>query len=110
MTTADLAITSSGRTVYELTALRVPAIVIASNSREATHSFANQTGMIYLDLHNQLSNSTIQNTIIQMLEEPSFRKQIKSKLSHYNLRKGKKRVLDQINSYLSEQSSTSFVN
>lgn len=40
MKCADLAITSQGRTIFELAAMGVPAIVLSQNKREQTHLFA----------------------------------------------------------------------
>lgn len=40
MANADLAFTSQGRTVFELAAMGVPAIVLAQNEREQLHTFA----------------------------------------------------------------------
>ena len=40
MKRADLALTSQGRTVYELAALGIPAVVMAQNEREQLHIFA----------------------------------------------------------------------
>ena len=37
---ADLAITSQGRTIFELAAMGVPSIVLSQNKREQTHLFA----------------------------------------------------------------------
>ena len=48
---ADLAITSQGRTVFELASMGVPAVVLAQNEREAEHVFAGiQNGFINLGL------------------------------------------------------------
>ena len=51
---ADLAITSQGRTIYELASMGVPAVVMAQNPREAEHVFAGiQNGFINLGIGNE---------------------------------------------------------
>ncbi len=42
MEQCDLAITSNGRTVYELAHMNIPAVVIDQHERENTHHFANE--------------------------------------------------------------------
>jgi len=53
MADADLAISSNGRTVYELAHMNVPGIVIDQHSREGTHHFARpENGFVNLGLYN----------------------------------------------------------
>ncbi|MBP3819492.1 MAG: UDP-2,4-diacetamido-2,4,6-trideoxy-beta-L-altropyranose hydrolase, partial [Butyrivibrio sp.] len=40
MKNADLALTSQGRTIFELASMCVPAVVLSQNEREMTHTFA----------------------------------------------------------------------
>ena len=50
MADTDLAISSNGRTVYELAHMNVPGIVIDQHAREGTHHFAcPENGFINLD-------------------------------------------------------------
>ena len=51
MSRCDIAITSRGRTCYELAMMGIPAIAMAQNRREETHGFANhENGFNYLGL------------------------------------------------------------
>jgi len=53
MERVDLAVSSNGRTVYELAHMNVPGIVIDQHAREGTHRFANEeNGYIGLGLYN----------------------------------------------------------
>src|SRR5690606_23930986 len=48
---ADVAFTSAGRTLFELAAVRTPAIVLAQNERELMHTFASEAyGFVNLGL------------------------------------------------------------
>ena len=50
----QLAITSNGRTVYELAHMNIPSIVISQHDRECTHAFAREeNGVTPLDLYEE---------------------------------------------------------
>jgi spore coat polysaccharide biosynthesis predicted glycosyltransferase SpsG len=54
MEKVQLAITSNGRTVYELAHMNIPSIVISQHDRERTHAFARkENGVIPLDLYEE---------------------------------------------------------
>ena len=60
MKESDIAITAGGRTVYELTALHVPTMVICSSIRETTHNFANiENGIENLGHHQEFSDEVL---------------------------------------------------
>jgi spore coat polysaccharide biosynthesis predicted glycosyltransferase SpsG len=101
MNSADLAITSGGRTVYELLSLAVPTLVISQNLRETTHAFASsQNGVVNLGLHTELADETIRDMIKRLLTDSRLRKTMVKKMNKLDLRAGKKRVLDRINTLL----------
>jgi len=53
MSKCDVAISSNGRTVFELAHMNVPSIIISQHKRELTHSFSNKkNGFIPLGLYN----------------------------------------------------------
>ncbi|MCE7749197.1 MAG: hypothetical protein GPJ51_12440 [Candidatus Heimdallarchaeota archaeon] len=91
---ADLAITSNGRTVYEIAALGVPCIAIAQNERETQHPFSEEAhGVIYLGLLDEQTESKIKQTLEELL--PDYNKRLEMNKSHlrYDLRSGVKRIL-----------------
>ena len=52
MSSCDIAITSRGRTGYELALLGIPSIAMAQNQREEKHGFVcNENGFTYLGLN-----------------------------------------------------------
>lgn len=52
MEACDIAITSNGRTVYELCQMNVPSVVIAQNERETTHNFSTEdNGFLYQGIY-----------------------------------------------------------
>ena len=65
---ADLCICSAGRTTYELAHMRVPAMVLATHEREATHSFARpKYGFVFLGLMDKVTDKKILRAFCAML-------------------------------------------
>jgi spore coat polysaccharide biosynthesis predicted glycosyltransferase SpsG/CMP-N-acetylneuraminic acid synthetase len=101
MNIADLAITSAGRTVYELCSLEVPTMVISQNVRETKHTFASsENGFINLGLHSEINDKTIMDSLTMVLNDRDLRKVMIEKMNSYDLREGKKRVIEMINGFL----------
>lgn len=98
MSKCDIAITSRGRTGYELALLGIPTLAMAQNTREEKHGFVSQeNGFNYLGLNP--NNSVIKaNLDLYLSLEQSERQRIHKKLLEHDLRNGRKRVLGLINS------------
>lgn len=95
MKQADLAFTSQGRSVYELCCMHVPAIVIAQNEREQTHTFASMSnGFVNLGLGTCVSDHDIERTFRWIVEAPTIRKQMVELMSSKHLDKGINRVIN----------------
>ncbi|MCX5829758.1 MAG: hypothetical protein NTV58_17445 [Deltaproteobacteria bacterium] len=101
MIESDFAVTSAGRTVHELAALKVPTIVIAANVREQMHTFAIKAGMCFLGMHDDISDASIKNEVLSLITDSSKRKRIKDSLNKYDLTQGKKEVVGKILDILS---------
>ena len=94
---ADLAITSQGRTIFELACMGVPAVVLAQNSRELSHVFASfSNGFINLGLGSQQQDETIHSTIEWLINTPSVRKEMRELLLDKDFKQGQKNVLELI--------------
>jgi len=94
MSKMDLAITSQGRTVYELASMGVPSIVLAQNEREAEHVFAGiQNGFINLGLGSQTDAVTIISTIRWLITTPNVRKEMRKLQLAKDFSKGHERVI-----------------
>lgn len=64
MRKADIAVTSNGRTVYELAAMGVPGVTIAQNDRETSHLFSRYSeGFRYLGIANNVKKDDIAEAI-----------------------------------------------
>lgn len=66
---ADLAICSTGRTIYELAHMRVPAIAMATHAREASHTFARPSnGFAFAGIMTRVSDKALRNFFLALLE------------------------------------------
>ena len=94
MNQMDLAITSQGRTVYELASMGVPAIVLAQNEREARHVFAGiQNGFINLGVGTETDDETVISTIEWLISTPNVRKEMRKLQLLKDFSKGYERVI-----------------
>jgi len=97
MSKADLAITSQGRTIYELASMGVPAVCMAQNEREAEHVFAGiQNGFINLGLGERTDAITIIKTIQWLMDTPNVRREMRQLQLNKEFAKGQERVINLI--------------
>ena len=98
MSTCDIAISSRGRTAYELAVLGVPSIVVSENEREKNHAFAcNENGFTYIGMNpaDEIFESNIK-MYLGLSKENRMR--FHETLLSHNLRNGRKHVMGLINS------------
>ncbi|MCR5268126.1 MAG: UDP-2,4-diacetamido-2,4,6-trideoxy-beta-L-altropyranose hydrolase [Lachnospiraceae bacterium] len=94
MNKMDLAVTSQGRTVYELASMGVPSIVLAQNEREAEHVFAGiQNGFINLGIGSKQDALTIISTIRWLIATPKVREEMQKLQLTKDFSKGQDRVI-----------------
>ncbi len=94
MSKADLAVTSQGRTVFELASMGVPAVVLAQNEREAEHVFAGiQNGFINLGIGRDQDDSTIISTIKWLIMTPNVRSEMRRLQLMKDFSRGQERVI-----------------
>ena len=93
MYNVDLAISSQGRTMYELASMRVPTVIIAQNEREMQHGFGElSNGFLNLGLGEKVDETTILATLKWLIETSFVRKCMYEKMSSINLSNGIGRV------------------
>ena len=97
MSGCDIAVSSCGRTSFELAMLGIPTIAVSQNAREEKHSFVNNNnGFSYLGTNP--ANEIIEGTLkiyLQMSKE--LRQNYQKTLLSHDLRGGRKRVMSLIN-------------
>lgn len=98
MSSCDVALTSRGRTGYELALLGIPAIAMAQNQREEKHGFVcNENGFSYIGLNPD--DEVIESTLNMYLNlSQKSRKRFQDLLLKHDLKNGRKRVMSLINS------------
>lgn len=98
MSACDVAVTSRGRTGYELAILGVPSIAMAQNRREEKHGFVcNENGFTYLGL-NPPDEVIRSNLDMYLGLSREARRRFQDMLLSHDLRGGRKRVMALINS------------
>ena len=93
MRRADFAISSCGRTLYELAALTVPTIALAQNSLELKHTFASaENGFVFLGLGSQVRPEALEAAIGSLLHSPELRRSLRGCMAAHDLVAGLERV------------------
>ena len=90
---ADLAITSQGRTIFELAAMGVPSIVLSQNKREQTHLFARlEHCFLNLGIGKEVDQDLLENTLDWLINTKAIRKNMYDLMLSYRLKEGLQRV------------------
>ncbi len=93
MAKADIAISSQGRTMYELATMKVPTVILAQNEREKTHEFGYmKNGFINLGNGNEVQENTLRETLLWLIHTPQIRAQMRENMERLNLSDGIRRV------------------
>lgn len=102
MESADLAICSNGRTVYELAHMRVPTIVLAQHDRELTHNFAcEENGFIPLGLWSEkVTARRLLKAFERLIDEPDQRRSLHERMKRFDFLRNKSRVVSLIENLL----------
>ena len=98
MEKTQIAISSNGRTVYELADLNIPSIIFSHHEREDTHKFAcPENGFINMGVFNKNKSDfdTLYN-FKKLVNDVSFRSSLFQNIKKYNFRYNKSKVLDMI--------------
>jgi CMP-N-acetylneuraminic acid synthetase len=94
MARADLAITSAGRTVFELASLGVPTVVIPQNDRECQHAFALESpGVVALPRACELEQLEFQGAAHELITSRHLRSSLHRSLLAADIRGGIERTL-----------------
>lgn len=97
MSCCDIAVTSRGRTGYELAILGIPSIAMAQNRREEKHGFVcNENGFTYLGL-NPPDEIIKSNLDMYLGLSAEARQRFQDMLLSHDLRNGRRRVMSLIN-------------
>ncbi len=97
MEKTQIAISSNGRTIYELADMSIPAIVICHHEREATHSFASlENGFVNLGVYADDTADKIKTIFEKLIEDSDYRKLLFLNTQRFNFRENKQKVVNTI--------------
>lgn len=105
MEQCQLAITSNGRTVYELAHMNIPSIVVAQHDRERMHHFSSdENGFVPLGTYRPgYTEPEVVSTLVRLVENAEYRRTLFDAASRYQFDKNKHRVARMIEALLSEE-------
>ncbi|UNQ39110.1 NTP transferase domain-containing protein [Prescottella equi] len=104
MASADVVVTSAGRTVFEAAAVGTPVVVVAQNAREATHSHLSyDQGSIFLGLGSLVSPSAVAGTVEGLLANVALRQEISRRLLDSIPRDGAQSIAGHVRKLLSSE-------
>lgn len=97
MEKTQLAISSNGRTVYELADMNIPSIIISHHAREASHTFAGlDKGFINLGVINESTPFKIREKFAKLIEDKDYRELLFMNIKKYTFRENKQKVVRKI--------------
>lgn len=103
MQQCDLAISSAGRTVYELAHMRVPAVILAQHTREHTHTFARpENGFEYLGVMDDFDTGRLRDCLLRLLDS-GYRRTLYDRMKQFHFGRNKKKVIRKILELLDEE-------
>lgn len=90
---ADLVVTSCGRTMYEVASVGTPALLIAQNAREMAHAFGHaENGFVNLGLGADLRDPGLVKAVRELLDHRERREEMRARLLAHDFRGGLERV------------------
>ncbi|MCT7599796.1 cytidylyltransferase domain-containing protein [Aliarcobacter butzleri] len=97
MEKSGLAISSNGRTVYELADMNIPSIIISHHEREATHSFsALEKGFINLGVIDENISFKIKEKFEKLIDDNDYRELLFMNIKKYSFRENKQKLVNKI--------------
>lgn len=103
MKESDIIFTSAGRTVFEVTSVCVPTIVLSQNDREMTHFFATKEyGFMNMGLGYKVSKEELLTTFMDIIQSYETRKYMSELMKQVDLKSGRKSIIKLINDILGQ--------
>ena len=98
MESVDIAVSSNGRTIFELAHMHIPSLVLSQHERETTHSFTcEDNGFIPLGVIEKKNNEQlIRKWFTRIVEDNSFRKNLYDNMIKHDFLKNKRMVIKKI--------------
>ena len=95
--TADMALSSAGRTISELAELGIPTICLAQNEKELSHSHTTaDNGVVMLGLGNDITAAELSVEITKLIEDSALRKQLSENARNSVANRSNKQIVAEI--------------
>ncbi len=92
----DFAVSSAGRTVYELAHMRIPAIVLSHHAREDMHTFARpKNGFLYLGIQQDFKAESMRQAFHRLMDT-AYRQELYRRMNRFEFARNKARVVQRI--------------
>ena len=97
MERADIALSSAGRTITELSCIGVPTICMAQNAKELTHTHTSvNNGVLMLGLGSLVSIETLANHITELFEDVELRETLHRRALEATAARANGQIVDRI--------------
>jgi len=97
MEKTQIAISSNGRTVYELADMNIPSIIISHHQRENTHNFASlDKGFINLGVVDKNTSTKLKRSFLKLVKDRDYRELLFLNIEKYSFRENKQKVVEKI--------------
>ncbi len=97
MEKTQIAISSNGRTIYELADMNIPSIIISHHKREATHTFATlEHGFINLGVFCESTEQLIKKNFEKIVTDENYRKLLYLNIKKFSFRDNKQKIVKKI--------------
>jgi len=98
MQKVQIALTSNGRTVYELAHMHIPSIVVSQHKRESEHKFSSlENGMVNIGIFSEKNTQPLlKKTFKKMVEDEDYFKMLYKNSSRFDFSENKSRVINLI--------------
>lgn len=105
MERVQMAITSNGRTVYELAHMNIPSVVLSHNVRESSHFFASsENGFLNMGQFDPDDDLTrLLGCVQNLVGEPCQREELHTRMQPFDFTKSRATVIDAILKLVEEQ-------
>lgn len=106
MEQSQIAISSAGRTMYELAHMNIPSIIISQHEREYTHSFAcEENGFIPLGMFEKgITECKVVQHLTKLLDDQEYRHDLFKRTEKYKFDNNKNNVVSKMLKLVGDQS------
>ena len=97
MERSQIAISSNGRSIYELAQINIPSIIISHHEREFNHDFAkSKRGFINIGMYTERTSAKVEKEFLRLVCDKDYRLNLFKKISKYSFIENKINIVSSI--------------